>query len=67
VTDCCEWDKYPSQQSVTISLSAGQQYYIEARHKEKSSSDNFAVGWTHDEISASPVVIDGVYLVPFTP
>ena len=62
-----EWTKYPSQRSATITLVAGQQYYIEARHKESTGSDNFAVGWTHANITTSPLVIDGEYLIPFTP
>jgi hypothetical protein len=41
-----EWTKYPSQQSVGISLQAGKKYYIEVLHKEASGGDNLAVGWT---------------------
>ena len=44
-TSSREWTKYPSQQSVPISLIAGQKYYIEALHKEGSQGDNCAVGW----------------------
>lgn len=40
-----EWNKYPSQQSVPINLTAGQRYYIEALHKEGNGGDNLAVGW----------------------
>ncbi|MCW3078466.1 MAG: hypothetical protein JWO32_3075, partial [Bacteroidetes bacterium] len=40
-----QWTKYPSQQSVPVSLTAGQKYYIEALHKEGSQGDNLAVGW----------------------
>lgn len=40
-----EWTKYPSQQSPSIYLVAGQKYYIEATHLEGSQGDNLAVGW----------------------
>ncbi|MEJ8803804.1 PQQ-dependent sugar dehydrogenase [Pontibacter sp. H249] len=40
-----EWGKYPEQQSVRVSLQAGQRYYIEALHKEEAGGDNLAVGW----------------------
>ncbi len=41
-----EWTKFPSQQSALITLTAGQQYYIEALMKEGTGGDNLAVGWT---------------------
>ncbi|MES2394951.1 MAG: Ig-like domain-containing protein [Bacteroidota bacterium] len=40
-----EWTKYPSQQSIPISLLEGTKYYIEAIHKEAADGDNLAVGW----------------------
>ncbi|MDP1744300.1 MAG: Ig-like domain-containing protein, partial [Bacteroidota bacterium] len=40
-----EWTKYPSQQSIPISLLEGTRYYIEAIHKESAEGDNLAVGW----------------------
>lgn len=40
-----EWTKYPSQQSVSKYLVAGQKYYIEALHKEVSQGDHLEVGW----------------------
>lgn len=39
------WEKYATQKSVKISLTAGQRYYIEAVHKEGSGADYVAVGW----------------------
>ncbi|HEY0771183.1 MAG TPA: Ig-like domain-containing protein, partial [Sphingobacteriaceae bacterium] len=39
------YDKYPSQKSVQITLQAGHRYYIEARHKEGSGNDFVSVGW----------------------
>jgi CotH kinase protein/Ricin-type beta-trefoil lectin domain-like/HYR domain/Fn3 associated/PA14 domain/Secretion system C-terminal sorting domain/Divergent InlB B-repeat domain len=40
-----EWTKYPTQKSASISLVAGQKYYIEAYFKEFGGGDNLAVGW----------------------
>jgi uncharacterized repeat protein (TIGR01451 family) len=44
-TNSQEWTKFASQQSALISLTAGQQYYIEALQKEGTGGDNLAVGW----------------------
>ena len=40
-----QWTKYTTQESASISLVAGQQYYIEALYKEDEGGDNMAVGW----------------------
>jgi hypothetical protein len=66
-TKAKEWTKLPTQQSVAISLVAGQKYYIEALHKEGNGSDNLAVGWRTPSMAAtaSPVVIPGTVLSPF--
>jgi hypothetical protein len=44
-TNVDQWDKYPEQASVGISLTAGQYYYIEALQKEGGSNDHLSVGW----------------------
>jgi uncharacterized repeat protein (TIGR01451 family) len=44
-TNSQEWTKLASQQSALITLTAGQQYYIEALMKEGTGGDNLAVGW----------------------
>ncbi|MBK9014114.1 MAG: PQQ-dependent sugar dehydrogenase [Saprospiraceae bacterium] len=44
-TNSQEWTKFASQQSALITLTAGQQYYIEALVKEGTGGDNLAVGW----------------------
>jgi glucose/arabinose dehydrogenase len=44
-TNSREWAKYPSQQSASIPLIAGQRYYIEALMKEGAGGDNLAVRW----------------------
>lgn len=44
-TNSRQWDKYTSQRSGAISLTAGRMYYIEALLKEASGGDHLAVGW----------------------
>ncbi len=63
-TNSREWDKYNSQQSVSINLEAGQRYYIEALQKESSGGDNLAVAWEGPGFSQQ--VIDGAYLSPWS-
>ena len=58
-----QWDKYASQESIAITLEAGQSYYIEALMKESGGGDNLAVAWRGPGIEQS--VIDGSYLSPF--
>ncbi|MHC4497900.1 MAG: lamin tail domain-containing protein, partial [Planctomycetota bacterium] len=58
------WDKYPAeQQSVAISLTAGQKYYIESLQKEGGGGDNLAVTWEGGGIVKGQP-IDGQYLSP---
>ena len=59
------YDRYPSQQSVEISLLAGQRYYIEALHKEGGGAqDHVSVGWKlPDGTLQRP--IQGSNLIPF--
>jgi hypothetical protein len=44
-TNIYQWDKYSSQKSALIQLTAGQQYYIEALHKQDLGGDHVEVGW----------------------
>lgn len=44
-TDPHEWDRYPAQMSVPVSLVGGQAYRIEALHKEGGGGDHIAVAW----------------------
>jgi hypothetical protein len=62
-----EWNKYGSQKSAAISLTAGQKYYIEALHKEGGGNDNLAVGWSKPGQSADvpSEVIPGSVLSPW--
>jgi hypothetical protein len=40
-----EWDKFPAQKSATISLVAGQKYFIECLQKEATLADSLSVAW----------------------
>ncbi|MCA9903887.1 MAG: hypothetical protein KC547_08525, partial [Anaerolineae bacterium] len=53
-----EWDKFSSQQSSAITLTAGQAYYIEALLKENTNTDNLAVAWQGPGMGG-PTVIPG--------
>lgn len=61
-----EWNKYTSQKSAAITLSANQAYYIEVLHKEAGGGDRVAVGWAKPgESTTSPsAVIPGTSLMP---
>ncbi len=55
-----EWDKYPSQQSVGIYLTAEKKYYFEIRHKEDGGGDHVSVAW--DGPNFARQIIDGRFL-----
>ncbi len=40
-----DWFRYPTQESASINLVAGQKYYIEALQKEGEGDDNLSYGW----------------------
>ena len=44
-TDPRQWDKFASQKSAGVVLTAGTRYYIEALHKQGVGTDHIAVGW----------------------
>ena len=61
-----QWDKFASQKSARVYLLAGQKYYIEALHKENTSSDSLAVAWTlPDGTFEGPIA--GRHLSPVLP
>jgi autotransporter-associated beta strand protein len=62
-TDPDVWNQ-PGQQSVTVNLSAGQSYYIEARHKEHMERDHLQIAWQYPG-SGPPEIIPGRWLAPF--
>ncbi len=44
-----QWNVQPSQQSAWLTLTAGQQYYVEILHKAGSgTNDNWSVAWLQD-------------------
>lgn len=59
-----EWTKYPTQQSVKVTLEAGKRYYIEALHVEGAGGDNMAVAWQLPS-GAKEAPIAGNRLSPF--
>ena len=40
-----QWDKYPTQQSRSVTLEAGKRYWFELQHLEDSSGDHVSVAW----------------------
>jgi len=64
-TSSRQWFKYSEQQSVPITLVAGQKYYVDALFKERGGGDNLAVSWQYP--GQSQVVIDGAHLSLYSP
>ena len=62
-TNPYDWTANSSQQAATVTLTAGQAYYIEARHKEGGGGDHVSVAWTGPGITRQ--VIPGLYLSPY--
>lgn len=67
-TQAREWDDPGElgQRSVSIELSAGKPYYIEALHKEAAGGDNLSVAWKGPGI-ATRRIVEGQYLAPYRP
>lgn len=61
-TNPYDWTAVDSQKSVTFELTAGQAYYIEARHKEDDEADHVSVAWRGPGIARQ--VIPGLFLAP---
>jgi alpha-glucosidase len=62
-TNLEQWDKYPGQKSVSISLDAGRKYFIMALQKEAANDDHLEVAW--EFTGTSREVIPGDYLSPY--
>lgn len=61
-----QWDKFPSQKSSLVHLTAGHPVYVEALHKQGIGSDHFAVAWRlPDGTFEGPIM--GSHLSPFSP
>ena len=59
-----DFARYPSQQSVPVSLQAGQQYYVEVLHKQGWGPGYLALAWLRpDGLRQEP--IPGSSLIPF--
>lgn len=41
-----EWTKFPNQKSLSVNLTANQNYYFEVLHKEGRFGDHLAIGWS---------------------
>ena len=59
-----EFTRFATQISASVTLTAGQKYYIEALHKEGSGTDHFSVAWQTPG-SSQWIVIPGDVLVPY--
>ena len=68
-TNSRQWNKYATQKSAAVSLTADQLYYVEALMKESTGQDNLAVGWAKpgQSTSAPSEVIPGIYLLTQLP
>lgn len=62
-TDPNVYNAFPSQQATDVTLTAGQPYYIEARHKEGNGGDHVSIAWRGPGIAQQ--VIPGRFLAPF--
>ena len=68
-----QWDKFSTQKSIPVSLTAGERYYIEVLHFDGSSSDHMAVGWAKpgESTTAPSEIIPGsvlsMYITPTAP
>jgi hypothetical protein len=65
-TDFREWDKFASQRSQSLTLEAGERYYLELLHKESGGDDHFSVGWLRPGQSgnAPTGLVPGYVLTP---
>lgn len=63
-TDIKQYDKFGSQASSGIVLTAGQAYYVEVRQKDGGGGDHATVAWQGPGM-ASKEIIPGRYLAPF--
>ncbi len=62
-TNATEYNKYASQTSASISLTAGQSYYVEMLHKEGGGGDGWGIYWIKPGTS-SPTAIPTAQLTP---
>ena len=58
-----DWTGQPNQQSAPVTLTAGQPYYLEIRHKEGTGGDHISAAWQGPGITQE--VIPGRFLAPY--
>ena len=61
-----QWTQNAAQRSHPIPLTAGQEYYVEVRHKEGIWQDHVSVAWMPPG-HTSPEIIPGAYLISYRP
>ena len=63
-----EWAKEAGQKSVTVTLTACQQYYFEILHKDYDGGDYLAVGWAKpgQGTNSPSEIVPGSVLSPFS-
>ena len=61
-----DWDKYPTQQSESVSLIGGERYYISAIWNDGSGGDHCQVAWGGPGIQPY-TIIPGTNLSPYEP
>jgi len=59
------WDTAPSQKSVTVHLTAGSRYYMEALHKDGGNDDHLAIAWQTP--GGTREIIPAAAITPFFP
>ena len=64
-TSANQWDKFSSQKSSSVTLTAGQPYYLEIRHKEGGGGDHVSAAWQGPGITRQ--IISGLYTAPYSP
>ncbi len=60
------WDAATSQKSASITLVAGQSYYMEVQHQEGSGSDHVSVAWEGPGFTRVPIIMTAPNTSPRT-
>ncbi|MBI1228411.1 MAG: HYR domain-containing protein [Bacteroidetes bacterium] len=64
-TGTTEYNKYSTQTSSTVALTAGEIYYVELRHLEGGGADHFRVSWKTPS-NSNWNIVPGSKLAPYT-
>jgi len=65
-TGANEWDKFPTQMSEPVTLTAGSKYYVMAIYVEGTGGDHCRVAWQGPSFEKR-TIITGEYLSPYEP